>query len=321
MTKEIKVTAPEKTRIDIYMRDNSGVSRGEAKKYIDNNNVRVNGKPVKAASHQVKDGDIIEFTEELPPGFHPKQADIPIDIIHLDDDILVINKQPGLVVHPAAGHIDDTLVNAIAGKYINPEDFRTAGNRFGIVHRLDKDTSGVMVIARTAAACRRLVLDFKERKVSKTYTTLVHGVVEKAGSLHTYIERDSRDRKKFAAKMLHGKEAQTLYEPKENFNTTTFLKVKILTGRTHQIRVHMSYMKNPVVGDTMYGDKNRDGDLAEYLGYPRAVAAKLMPRQMLHATVLELSHPVSGKALKFEAPIPEDMLKLIKMLRKKAGKQ
>ncbi len=306
-----------KQRIDAYMRDHTDLSRGQVQKLVEGARVYVNKKIAKAYSQQVKNGDIIEFVEDIPKEAVPAHNDIPVDIIYEDKDILVINKQPGLVVHPAPGHSDGTLVNAIIEKHVDAEDFQEGTNRMGVVHRLDKDTSGIMVIARHDKAMMKLVKMFKGRELEKTYKTLVHGRIEKEGKLETYIDRDTHDRKKFTARLTHGKEAQTLFFPEEVFYNATLLKVKILTGRTHQIRVHMQYLKHPVAGDAVYGDKNLDMQLTSYLGYDEKSAADILPRQMLHAYNLKFIHPMTGKKCDFTAPLPEDFGRVLKMLRKK----
>ena len=317
--KELHVDIPEKQRIDTYMRDVTSLSRGQIQKLVESARVFLNKKPVKAYSQMVRPGDLVEYIEEFPEEKLPEHNDIPLDIIHEDDDILVINKQAGLVVHPAPGHKDGTLVNAIMDKHIDPDDFEGDEKRFGVVHRLDKDTSGVMVIAKNDMASEVLVRMFKARELEKNYKALVHGNIEKEGRIETFINRDTHDRKKFTAKLMHGKEAQTLFYPEENFYGATLLRVKILTGRTHQIRVHMQHIKHNVVGDPVYGDKIKDISLTEYLGYDSKSVEDLLPRQMLHAYNLKFNHPITGKKMDLTAPLPEDFMRVLKMLRKKAG--
>ncbi len=317
--KELHVDIPEKQRIDTYMRDVTSLSRGQIQKLVETARVFLNKKPVKAYSQMVRPGDLVEYIEEFPEEKLPEHNDIPLDIIHEDDDILVINKQAGLVVHPAPGHKDGTLVNAIMDKHIDPDDFEGDEKRFGVVHRLDKDTSGVMVIAKNDRAAEVLVRMFKARELEKNYKAIVHGNIEKEGKIETFINRDTHDRKKFTAKLMHGKEAQTLFYPEENFYDATLLRVKILTGRTHQIRVHMQHIKHNVAGDPVYGDKTKDISLTEYLGYDGKSAEDLLPRQMLHAYNLKFEHPITGKKMDLTAPLPGDFMRVLKMLRKKAG--
>jgi 23S rRNA pseudouridine1911/1915/1917 synthase len=315
--RSINVTEGKKERVDVYIKSASGLSRGQVQKIIDAGNVFLNGRAVKNYHTKVKGGDLLEFTVEVPGPIELKPADIDLDVICEDDDIIVINKHPGLVVHPAPGHFDDTLVNALVGRHIKAEDFRFTPERLGVVHRLDKDTSGVMVVAKSEKMRLALSALFKKKEVKKIYNCLVHGSIEREGRLATMIDRDERDRKKFKAKSMGGKEAQTIFKPLESFYNCTLLEVRILTGRTHQIRVHMNYMKHEVLGDAMYGDRNKDYQLTEYLGYDRKSAADLMHRQMLHAKELEFINPVSGKKMNFTAPLPGDFEKLLGMLRKK----
>ncbi len=315
--RKISVTEGKKERVDIYLKKSSGLSRGQAQKLIDAGSVFLNGKPVKNYHTKVKGNDVIEYTMELPEPLELKPADIDIDIIHEDGDIIVINKHAGLVVHPAPGHYGDTLVNALVGRHLKKEDFKFTPQRLGIVHRLDKDTSGVMVVAKSEKMRLQLSALFKKKEVRKIYSCLVHGVIEREGRLSTMIDRDSRDRKKFTAKSLKGKDAETIFRPAEVFYNATLLEVKILTGRTHQIRVHMNYMKHEVLGDPMYGDRNKDMALVEYLGYDKKSVSDLLPRQLLHARELAFANPITGKKMKFEAELPEDFEKILNMVRKK----
>jgi 23S rRNA pseudouridine1911/1915/1917 synthase len=317
--KQLSVEIEGKQRVDVYMRDHTELSRGQIQKLVENARVWVNKKPISAYSHQVRNNDVIEYVEDLPKDEKPVHNDIPIDVIYEDKDILVINKQAGLVVHPAPGHKDGTLVNAVIDTHISADDFLANAGRLGVVHRLDKDTSGVMVLAKHDRSCLKLVRMFKGRELEKTYRTLVHGRIEQEGRIETYINRDTHDRKKFTARLAHGKEAQTLFYPEEVFYDATLLKVKILTGRTHQIRVHMDYLKHPVAGDAVYGDRNRDIAMTEYLGYTAKSTDDLLPRQMLHAYNLKFRHPMTGEPLDFTAPIPDDFEKVLKMLRSKKG--
>lgn len=317
--KVLKVGIPDKQRIDTYMRDATGLSRGLIQKLVETARVFLNHKTVKAYSQMVRSGDLIEFFEELPETKTPEHNDIPVEIIHEDNDILVINKQAGLVVHPAPGHKDGTLVNAIIDTHIDPDDFEEGAKRFGVVHRLDKDTSGIMVIAKHEKAAMALVKLFKAREIEKNYKALVHGTIDSEGKIETFINRDTHDRKKFTAKLMHGKEAQTLFYPEEKFYDATLLRVKILTGRTHQIRVHMQHIRHHIAGDPVYGDIKRDKAMTEYLGYDAKSVTDMLPRQMLHAHTLKFKHPVTGKTMDFTAPIPEDFMRVVKMLRKRAG--
>src|ERR1035437_1306232 len=317
--KELRVELPDKQRIDTYMRDQTALSRGQIQKLVETARVFLNKKPVKAYSQMVRQGDLIEYIEEFPEEKLPEHNDIPLDIIYEDENILVINKQAGLVVHPAPGHKDGTLVNAIMDTHIDPDDFEGDEKRFGVVHRLDKDTSGVMVIAKHDRASDALVRMFKARELEKNYKAIVHGSIENEGRIDTFISRDTHDRKKFTAKLMHGKEAQTLFYPEENFYDSTLLRVKILTGRTHQIRVHMQHIKHNIAGDPVYGDRKKDIAMTEYMGYDAKSVEDLLPRQMLHAYNLKFTHPITDKKLDFTAPLPDDFMRALKILRKKSG--
>ncbi len=313
----ITVSEGKKERVDIYLKSATGLSRGAAQKLIDAGNVFINSRAVKNYHTKVKGGDVIEFTEDLPEPIELKPADISIEVLHEDQDMLVINKQPGLVVHPAPGHYDDTLVNALIGRYINMDDFRYSRQRPGIVHRLDKDTSGVMVVARTEEMRLKLSALFKKKEIHKVYKCLVHGAVAAEGRLSASIGRDPRDRKKFSTKPACGKEAETIFAPEEEYYGATLLRIRILTGRTHQIRVHMSHIKHEVLGDPVYGDRNKDLQLLTWLGYDKMSLEDILPRQMLHAAELSFINPLSGKEMFFEAPLPADFARVVSMLRTK----
>ena len=313
-TRHFRVIEAAPQRVDLCLSENTDLTRSHIQKLIDNGKVKINDKIVVARSVKVKENDLIEFLVELPKAFVLKPSDIPVDIIFEDENMLVINKQAGLVVHPAPGHYEDTLVNALLGKYIKEEDFVGKGPRLGIVHRLDRDTSGVMVVARNTKAFDKLQELFKKKEVTKIYNCFVHGPMEE-GEINANIGRSSNNRKKFTAGNLVGKEARTLFTPLENFKAISFLKVKIVTGRTHQIRVHMNFLKHEVLGDDIYGNKNRDMKLAEELGYDRNNYKEIMPRQMLHALTLSFTHPITLEQKEFTAPLPADFKRLLKLLR------
>ncbi|MBU4186274.1 MAG: RluA family pseudouridine synthase, partial [Proteobacteria bacterium] len=230
-----------------------------------------------------------------------------IDILYEDTHIIIINKEPGLVVHPAPGHNKGTLVNRLL--YHCPELEGIGGKlRPGIVHRLDKDTSGTMVVAKNDAAHINLAAQFKSRKIKKIYLALVHGVVKsESGSISLPIGRHPSDRKKISTVSRKSRSAKTFWKVIERFNGATFLELDLKTGRTHQIRVHCAAINHPIVGDPVYGGKKAAKKL------PTSV-----PRQMLHAWQLEFTHPATGEVMSFESPIPQDMEKVIEMLRNNA---
>ncbi|MCX8093467.1 MAG: RluA family pseudouridine synthase [Candidatus Goldbacteria bacterium] len=319
-TKTIKISIPEKQRIDIYLKNALSISRGMAQKMIKNGNVFLNKRIVRLYHTKVKQGDILEYIENVPEPQVIKEADIPLNIIYEDDYLFAINKQPGLVVHPAPGHMDDTLVNAIIGKKIKRENFLNEVTRLGIVHRLDKDTSGAMVIAKDEKTRVLLSEMFKRKEIIKKYNCLVYGVIDQAGKIQTRIERDARHRKKFTAKTLYGKDAETVFRPIEKFFNVTLLELNLITGRTHQIRVHMNYLKHEVLGDPLYGDRNKDIEVVEFLGYDKMSVDDLIPRQMLHSREIEFFHPILEKRIKITADLPPDFARLLDMLRKKQEK-
>ena len=280
-------------RIDQYLVGvfPSAISRSHLKKLIDNGNVLVNGARVKA-HHNVKPGETIEIRlEEIAPAA-AEAEDIKLDIIYEDDDIVVINKQPGIAVHPGAGIHSGTLVNALLYHCKTLSDISEAGP--GIVHRLDKDTSGVMVVAKNNASHAQLARQFKERAVKKNYIALVRGSVElDEGTVDLPIGRHASNRQKMAVRYDSEKKAITEYKVLKRFDDFTAVLLNLKTGRTHQIRVHMAYLGHPVLGDGKYGAKGK------------------FPRQALHSYYLSLHHPGTGKPLEFKAPLPEDMKSII----------
>ncbi len=280
-------------RIDQYLVGvfPTAISRSHLKKLIDNGNVLVNGERVKA-HHSVKPGETIEVRlEELAPAL-AEAEDIKLDIIHEDDDIIVINKEPGIAVHPGAGVHSGTLVNALLYHCNTLSDISEAGP--GIVHRLDKDTSGVMVVAKNNTSHAELAKQFKERAVKKNYIALVRGIVElDEGTVDLPIGRHPSNRQKMAVRYDSEKNAITEYKVLKRFDDFTAVLLNLKTGRTHQIRVHMAYLGHPVLGDGKYGAKDK------------------FPRQALHSYHLSFRHPRTGKPLEFKAPLPEDMRSMI----------
>lgn len=284
-------------RIDQYLVTvfPSPISRSHLKKLIDNGNVLVNGARVKA-HHNVKPGETIEVRLEelvIPAGMTVAEAeDIKLDIIYEDDDIIVINKQPGIAVHPGPGIHSGTLVNALLYHCKNLSMVNEA--RPGIVHRLDKDTSGVMVAAKNNTSHAELAKQFRERSVKKNYIALVRGIVElDEGTVDLPIGRHPSHRQKMAVRYDSEKNAVTEYKVLKRFDDFTAVLLNLKTGRTHQIRVHMAYLGHPVLGDGKYGAKDK------------------FPRQALHSYHLSFRHPRTGKPLEFKAPLPEDMRGMI----------
>jgi 23S rRNA pseudouridine1911/1915/1917 synthase len=278
-------------------------SRAYVQKLIQKGLVTLNGQQVKA-HHPVKSGDVIEAI--LAPREEPtlEAQDIPLDILFEDQYLIVINKSPGLVVHPAAGNPSRTLVNALLA---HCRKLSTGGHplRPGIVHRLDKDTSGCIVAAKDDVTHDRLAKQFLTRQVHKEYRAIVVGTPpQETGAIETHIARSRRDRKKMAATAAEGRAASTRYRVLESFFHASYLSVEPLTGRTHQIRVHLSHIGHPVAGDQQYAR----GKSLRHLGIA-------FPRQMLHAYRLHLNHPHSSERMKFTAPLPKDFRLALNRLR------
>jgi len=278
--------------------------------------VRVDGRP-KKPGYRVKSGETISgsIPEPVPIEFKPEP--IPLNIIYEDPHIVVVNKQPGLVVHPAPGHFSGTLVNGLL--YHCPDLGEIGGElRPGIVHRLDKNTSGTLVVAKNGAAHANLSRQFKSRKVKKDYLALVYGHMKSsAGSIKLPIGRHPVDRKRMSTVSPRGRTAETEWKIRAQLQGIALLEVHLKTGRTHQIRVHCAAMHHPIVGDRVYGPRKPE----KTLDRRRLPSDKLLPilksveRQMLHAWRLSFRHPHSGKVLAFESRLPEDMAAIIQKIR------
>lgn len=276
-------------RIDKYIAEKQELSREAVQRLIEEERILVNGNPTKP-SYIVQIGD--EVTIQMPEAKETdlKPQEIPLDIIYEDDDIIVVNKAKGMVVHPAVGNPDGTLVNAIMAHCKGNLSGIGGELRPGIVHRLDKDTSGLLIIAKNDKAHLRISEQIQNREVKKTYLALVKGVVpENEATIKMPIGRSTKDRKKMAV-TPKGKEAITHFKVLERFAKYTYLEVNIETGRTHQIRVHMAEIGHPVVGDMVYSNGKNEFNIEG---------------QMLHAHRLEFKHPITGKAMCLEAPLPE----------------
>jgi 23S rRNA pseudouridine1911/1915/1917 synthase len=347
---EIEVPAGYRAgeRLDVYLADKlPNVTRSKVQKGVKAGLVIVNGEPQRKVSYAVQAGDRLQFRLQRPPPVEAQPESIPLNVVYEDDDLLVVNKSAGMVVHPAYGHRGGTLVNALlhhvgAGPVSfedveeEPEDEdvglataeaapRFAGDvtvRPGIVHRLDKDTSGLLVVAKNDAAHAALAAQFMRRTIRRRYLALVWGVPEPpAGTVDTFLGRHPRDRKRMAVVAEErGKHAVTHYELVEPLNHTSLVAFRLETGRTHQIRVHARHIGHPILGDTTY-----DGDRVRYgpdTGSRRQFFSNLfsrMPRQALHAHTLGFKHPATGQAMDFEAPFPEDMAYVLDRLRSVEG--
>lgn len=301
-------------RVDKYLHGRfSNFSRAMIQRQIGAGGVKVNGKIVKP-SFKLSPGDTIDLTLPQLPSKEIEPEDIPLNIIYEDDDVIVLNKQADMVVHPARSNTHGTLVNALAF-YADKLSSGLGEFRPGIVHRLDKDTTGVMVATKNEGAQWRIAKQFERRQVDKSYLAIVHGVPElTADRISAPLGIHPRVREKYAIRPGVGKESITFYEVVESFRGFSLLRLTPKTGRTHQIRVHLSYIKHPIVADDMYGGK---------LVYPwqlkdaeTAVEEPVISRFALHASTLEFKHPTTEKVVKFEAPLPQDMQNLLDMLRK-----
>lgn len=300
--KEIKVDQiNEKQRLDAFLANTElEISRSMAQKLIKNNQVFVNGK-IEKESYKVKKNDVVVVRIEEPKESSLKEQEIPLDIIYEDDDIIVVNKEKGMVVHPGNGNPDGTLVNAILHHCKGSLSGIGGELRPGIVHRIDKDTSGLLIVAKNDKAHIAMAEEIKNHEVTKIYTTLVRGVVaENQATINMPIGRSPKERTKMAV-VKDGKEAVTHFEVLKRYSKYTLLRVKIDTGRTHQIRVHLAQIGYPVIGDEVYSNgKNEFG----------------VHGQMLHSTVLEFKHPITGKEMHLEAPLPKYFSDILEKLDK-----
>ncbi len=297
-------------RLDVYLsRRDPTLSRSQARRLIDDGDALVDGKAVRA-SHRLRPGEKVSLRKPPPVPSEIVPEEIPLDIRYEDDAILVVDKPAGMVVHPAVGNFRGTLVNALQ---FHCRQLSGIGGvmRPGIVHRLDKGTSGLMVIAKSDEAHRHLSEQFKRRLVSKRYTALVHGNVRQdEGLVDAPVGRHPVERKKMSTSSRRGKAALTRWKVLERFGAFTLLEAKIETGRTHQIRVHLGALGHPVVGDSVYGGSKRIVESPAL----RAVLKKLS-RQALHAGRLSFAHPVTGEEMTFESPLPEDIAEVCEVLR------
>jgi 23S rRNA pseudouridine1911/1915/1917 synthase len=303
-------------RMDVFLpQKDPTLSRSQAKRLIEDGDAIVDGKPVRA-SHRLKPGEKVSLRKPPPVPSEIVPEAIPLHILYEDGAIIVVDKPAGMVVHPAAGNYSGTLVNALQHHCRNLSGIGGV-MRPGIVHRLDKGTSGLMVAAKSDEAHRHLAEQFKNRQVSKCYTALVHGNLrENEGVTDAAVGRHPVERKKMSTASRRGKAALTRWRVLERFGAFTLLEAKIETGRTHQIRVHLSALGHPVAGDSVYGGSKRAVETPAL----RTVLKKL-PRQALHAGRLSFAHPVTGEEMSFESPLPEDMAEVIRFLRKKAAEK
>ncbi len=300
-------------RLDLFLsRVIEDLSRSHFKKLIREDLVRVNGTPAKP-SYETRAGDLIMARVPRPgPDEALKPEPMRLDILFEDEDLLIVNKPPGLVVHPGAGHAEGTLVH---GLIAHTTRLAVQGSplRPGIVHRLDKDTSGALVIAKSNGAYLNLVRQFKERGVKKEYIALVYGVpARREGEVASLLGRDPRDRKKIVVLQDRGREALSRWRVEKEWGESALLRVRIETGRTHQIRVHLSHIGHAVVGDETYGGGKRRAKNIK--SAPVRELLLKAQRQMLHSILLEFTHPVTGAVVSATAPLPEDFRDILEGL-------
>jgi len=316
-------------RVDKYLSSHpklSDFSRRFVQDLIKQGSVKVNGKIVKP-SFKLSPGDTIDLAIPPPQSKEILPEDIPLNIIYEDQDLIVLNKQPGILVHPARGNTHGTLVNALA---FHCDKLSSGLGEFrpGIVHRLDRNTTGVMVATKNDTTQWKIARQFELRQVKKTYLAIVHGAPDlTADRINAPLGVHPKIREKYAIRPEIGKEATTFYEVLESFRGFSLLKLTPKTGRTHQIRVHLSYIKHPIVADETYGGKLvylwQLADLASpaVAGYAKASAQPALEepvinRVALHASTLEFKHPTTNQMVSFEAPLPQDMQTLLNLLRK-----
>ena len=289
-------------RIDRFLsKDLENLSRSYLQKLLKDGDIRVNGKPVKA-NYKVTEGDEIQVCIPEPENPDILPEDIPLDILYEDDDILVVNKPKGMVVHPAPGHYINTLVNAVMYHCKGRLSGINGVLRPGIVHRIDMDTTGSLLICKNDHAHQILAEELKEHSITRRYHAIVHGnIKEDTGTVNAPIGRHPVDRKKMSTKAPNGRHAVTHYKVLERFGDYTYIECELETGRTHQIRVHMSSIGHPILGDPVYG--------------PAKCPYKLQG-QTLHAKILGITHPATGEYMEFDAPLPGYFSDLLQRLRR-----
>ncbi len=284
-------------RLDSFLSEIENESRNFISKNIKNGNIKVNNNIVKCG-YSLKINDEITI-EDLSVDSTVRAEDIPLEILYEDDDIIVVNKKSGMVVHPGNGNREHTLVNALMGHTDDLSD-EEGSERSGIVHRIDKDTSGILLVAKTNEALRILSDDFKNKRVKRKYIALVYGVIENnKGKIIAPIGRSKTDRKKMCITSLNSKNAITNFTVLERFKNATLIECVLETGRTHQIRVHMEYINHPIVNDPVYGKRKVINDYG----------------QMLHAEYLGFNHPITHKFMEFYKEPDDEFLKIVDMFR------
>ena len=288
-------------RLDAFLARGSGMTRSAAQRLIEQGRVSLNGKPGRK-NNRLNPGDRVEYTVPQAKPVDIPARDIPLDIVYEDEDVMVINKPKGLVVHPAAGHQEDTLVNGLLYAKGGSLSGINGELRPGIVHRIDKDTSGLLAVAKNDLAHTMLASQLKDHTMARTYDAIVRGSFrEDTGTVDAPIGRHPTDRKKMCVTARNSKPAVTHYEVVERFRGYTHIRCHLETGRTHQIRVHMAYIGHPLLGDTVYGHKSKE------LG---------QDSQCLHASALCFRHPRDGRPVMVFAPLPDYFREVLEKLRK-----
>lgn len=289
-------------RIDITLTDLlTGVSRSSIQKLTEKGKILVNGLPVPSKSYKLKEGDSVEIQFEEPVLLAAVPEDLPIDIIYEDDDLIVVNKSKGMVVHPAPGNPSGTLVNGILYHCRGRLSSINGVIRPGIVHRIDKDTSGLLVVAKNDSAHQKLAEQFAAHSITRLYRAIVHNNFSSdEGTVDAPIGRDPHNRLRMAVTEKNGKAAKTHYKVLERFGPLTYIEAVLETGRTHQIRVHMAYIKHPLLGDELYG--------------PKKSVVKTQG-QMLHAKVIGFIHPTRGEYVEFDSSLPDEFEQILEKLR------
>ncbi len=285
---ETKLKVEYRTRIDKYIAENSKISRSDIKKLIEGHAVFVNDKEVRKPNFTVREDDSILVTKIIQREITAIAQDIPIEVVYEDEDLIIVNKASGMVVHPAPGHHDGTLVNALLYRFKDLSNIN-GDVRPGIVHRIDKDTTGLLVVAKNNDAHRFMAEQLKDHLIKRTYFALVKGRMEnEITHIDLPIGRDPRNRKRMSITKLNAKEAITHVYTEKIYHDSSLVRCELETGRTHQIRVHLSHLKHPIIGDPLYGTKIDDFG------------------QRLHAAKLELVHPTTKELMTFEAPLPKE---------------
>ncbi|OQX53451.1 MAG: hypothetical protein B5M53_06940 [Candidatus Cloacimonas sp. 4484_209] len=315
--KKISVRQGKNIRLDKYLLSSGlGLSRSRIQKLISSKNILINGKPTKP-HHIIHSGEILTITYKKREPRNILPENIPVNIIYEDNDIIVVDKDPGMVVHPARGNLTGTLINALL--------YHTSGNlsssddltRPGVIHRLDKDTSGLLVFAKTDRVHSKLASQLQRREIKRIYVLLVWGTLPTdKGIVEAPIGRNTLDRKKMKVTPFASRNAVTHFRVLERFSVATYIRAQLETGRTHQIRVHFSHLGYPVIGDADYG--GRKSSILINIGKQNKETFKtilrIMKRQALHATALSLYHPVKKKTMSFYSSLPDDMRQLLKFL-------